>query len=40
MAILNEDINTCYNVSLKEFEHFGVRDLFKVCSYPYLVFVF
>ena len=31
MAILDEDINTCYDMSLKEFEHSGVHDLFKVC---------
>ena len=31
MVVLDEDINTCYNMSLKEFEHSGVHDLFKVC---------
>ena len=30
-AILEEDINMCYNMGLKEFEHSGVHDLFKVC---------
>ena len=29
-AISNEDINTCYDMSLKDFEHSGVHDLFKV----------
>ena len=31
MAVLDEDINMCYNMGLKEFEHSGVHDLFKVC---------
>ena len=29
-AVTNEDINVCYNMSLKDFEHSGVHDLFKV----------
>ena len=29
-VVSNEDINTCYDMSLKDFEHFGVHDLFKV----------
>ena len=29
-AVSNEAINTCYDMSLKDFEHFGVHDLFKV----------
>ena len=29
-AVSNEDINTCYDMSLKDFEHSGVHDLFKV----------
>nr|XP_023879960.1 uncharacterized protein LOC111992324 [Quercus suber]XP_023879961.1 uncharacterized protein LOC111992324 [Quercus suber] len=29
-AVLDEDINACYDMSLKEFEHSGVHDLFKV----------
>ena len=31
LAVLDEDINMCYNMGLKEFEHSGVHDLFKVC---------
>ena len=30
-VVLDKDINTCYNMSLKEFEHSGVHDFFKVC---------
>ena len=30
MAVMNEDVAACYNMSLKDFEHFGVHDLFKV----------
>ena len=29
-AVTNEDINFCYDMSLKDFEHSGVHDLFKV----------
>ena len=29
-AVLDKDINTCYDVSLKDFEHSGVHDLFEV----------
>ena len=29
-AITDEDINACYDMSLKDFEHSGVHDLFKV----------
>ena len=28
----SEDITTCYDMSLKDFEHFGVHDHFKVCD--------
>ena len=31
LAVLDEDIKMCYNMGLKEFEHSGVHDLFKVC---------
>ena len=31
LAVLDEDINMCYNMGLKEFEHSGIHDLFKVC---------
>ena len=30
-VVSNEDIIVCYDMSLKDFEHFGVYDLFKVC---------
>ena len=29
-AVMDEDINICYDMSLKDFEHSGVHDLFKV----------
>ena len=29
-AVTDEDINVCYNMSLKDFEHSSVHDLFKV----------
>ena len=29
-AVTDEDINVCYNMSLKDFERSGVHDLFKV----------
>ena len=32
-AVSDEDINTCYDMSLKDFEHSGVHDLFKVCNH-------
>ena len=37
MAVLNEDINACYDMGLKEFEHSSVHDLFKV--HPYFILV-
>ena len=30
-VVTNEDIATCYDMSLKEFEHSTILDLFKVC---------
>ena len=32
-AVTDEDINVCYDMSLKDFEHFGVHDLFKVMAF-------
>ena len=34
----DDDITVCYDMSLKDFEHSGVHDLFKVCHcfFPYL----
>ena len=29
-AVTDEDINVCYDMSLKDFEHSGVHDLFKL----------
>ena len=37
-AVIDEDINVCYDKSLKDFEHFGVHDLFKVNTCLCLVF--
>ncbi|XP_065635170.1 uncharacterized protein LOC136069947 [Quercus suber] len=31
-AVTDEDINACYDMSLKDFEHSGVHDLFKGMS--------
>ena len=39
MAVLDEDINFCYDMGLKEFEHSGVHDLFKVRPYSFLFLV-
>ena len=32
-AVTGEDAAVCYDKSLKEFEHSGVHDLFKVLFY-------
>ena len=32
-AVTDEDINVCYDMSLKDFEHSGVHDLFKVMAF-------
>ena len=32
-VVLDEDINTCDDMSLKDFEHFGVHDLFKASNH-------
>ena len=32
-TVSNEDIAACYDMSLKDFEHSGVHDLFKVCNF-------
>ena len=31
-GVTNEDVAMCYDMSLKEFEHSVVHDLFKVCN--------
>ena len=33
----NEDIVVCYDMSLKEFEHSAVHDLFKECFYVFAI---
>ena len=39
-AVFDEDIAACYDMSLKDFEHSGAHDLFKVCHFIFcLVFV-
>ena len=32
-AVTDEDINVCYDMSLKDFEHSDVHDLFKVMAF-------
>ena len=32
-VVTDEDINVCYDMSLKDFEHSGVHDLFKVMAF-------
>ena len=32
-VVFDEDIATCYDMSLKDFEHSGVHDLFKVLNF-------
>ena len=31
-VVTDEDVAACYDMSLKDFEHFGVHDLFKICK--------
>ena len=33
--VTDEDVITCYDMSLKEFEHSAVHDLFKVCDFTF-----
>ena len=40
MVVTDADVATCYNMSLKDFEHSGVHDLFKVCKLFLLSFFF
>ena len=37
-AVTDEDINICYVISLKDFEHSGGHDLFKINNCLCLVF--
>ena len=34
-VVTDEDVVACYDMSLKEFEHFVVHDLFKVCNFAF-----
>ena len=34
-AVIDEDMATCYDMFLKDFEHSGVHDLFKVCDFTF-----
>ena len=36
-AVTDEDMAACYDMSLREFEHSTIHDLFKVCNYFYLI---
>ena len=38
-AVTSEDVAVCYDMSLKEFEHSGVHDLFKVPFYLVLFLI-
>ena len=38
-AVKGEDVAACYDMSLKEFEHSGVHDLFKVSNFASSLFV-
>ena len=40
MAITDEDVVACYDMSLKDFEHSSIHDLFKVCELLSLFFLF
>ena len=40
MAVTDADVMTCYNMSLKDFKHSGVHDLFKVCKLFLFFFFF
>ena len=35
--ITDNEVNACYNMSVKDFERFSIHDLFKVCSF--IIFV-
>ena len=40
MAMTNADVMACYNMSLKDFEHSGVHDLFKVCKLFFFLYIY
>ena len=35
-AVTDVDVGACYNMSLKDFEHMGLHELFKVSFYIYI----
>ena len=35
--VSDKDIATCYDMSLKDFEHSDVHDLFKVCNFIFFL---
>ena len=39
-AVTDVDVGACYNISLKDFEHFGVHDLFKVSFFFFLIYIY
>ena len=40
-AIIDTNVAACYNMSLRDFEHSGVHDLFKVCKlFPLFYFYY
>ena len=38
--ITNNEVNACYNMLVKDFEHSAIHDLLKVCSFHYPYFIF
>ena len=34
-AMIDEDVAACYDISLKDIEHSGVHELFKVCDFTF-----
>ena len=39
-AVTDVDVGACYNMSLKDFEHSGVHDLFKVSLFLFLLYIY
>ena len=38
--ITDNEVSSCYNMSVKDFERFSIHDLFKVCGFLFLSFIF
>ena len=38
--ITDNKVNSCYNMSVKDFKHSAIHDLFKVSSFSFLLFYF